>query len=364
MALHILIMAGGSGVRFWPRSRARRPKQFLDITSERSLLEETVLRIQPLGPEQVMVVTNALQAEGSAKLLERLGEPVGTELDAASGLRVVAEPVGCNTAPAIALGAALIARHDPDAVMCVLPADHHIGLPEAFREVLSAAADAAGDGALVTVGIAPTRPETGYGYIEMGEALPGSPGVHAVRRFREKPDRVTAERFLSQGGFLWNSGMFVWRVDAIMGALERHMPELFALAEPLVAAQAAELPARVARMYAEAPAESIDYGVMEKHDEVLVLPADVGWSDVGSWTSLQELLPADAAGNRVSGDAYVVDAHNCLVQAGARTVAVVGVEGLAVVETDDAVLVCPLDRAQDVRRIVDLLREQGRDELL
>ncbi len=319
------------------------------------MLQQTVERVLPLEPASVLVVTNERQREATQRQL--------AELAAGGSVEVVAEPVSCNTAPAVAYATALLARRDPEGAMIVLAADHHIGRPERFRELLGRALGAAEEGALVTLGIRPTRAETGYGYIEMGASI--SPGCNEVAAFHEKPRPETAERYLASGRFLWNSGMFVWRLAAIRAAFARHMPALAANLERVVAApQGTALDEAVGRLFAEAEPLSIDYGVMEKHDRVTVLPAEIGWSDVGGWASLAELLDKDARGNASAGELVLVDCDDCLVQSGGRMVAVVGVRDLVVVETPDAVLVCPRGRAQDVRRVVDALAGEGREDLL
>ncbi len=364
MATTFVILAGGSGVRFWPRSRKLRPKQLLALATPRTLLAETVARVLPLGgPERVLIITNRVQAEATGAALREAGYPATVGFAPAAGVRVVPEPAARNTAPAIALAAALVQRDDPGGVMVVLAADHHIADAAGFRTVLQTAIGAAGDGSLVTLGIEPTRAETGYGYIEKGAAR--GDGAFAVTAFREKPDRDTATAYVQSGRYLWNAGIFVAQVAAIRQALHTHMPDLQAAARPLETLPLAELPAAVERLFALAPSQSIDYGVMEKAPNVAVVPAAVGWSDVGSWQATAELLPGDAQGNRVlQGAGVFVDAHDNLVDAAGRTVALVGVHGLAVVVTADAVLVTPLDRSQDVRQVVQALEKAGRDELL
>jgi len=362
MGLHIMIMAGGAGVRFWPRSRAARPKQLLSIVGERSMLQQTVLRVLPLAPDSLLVVTNRLQAVDSIAQLEDLRSDLSGELAELAGrARVVAEPEARNTAPAVALAAALIAREDPDGTMVVLAADHHISREDIFRDVVRSAAAAAQGGSLVTLGIHPTRAETGYGYIELGD--PVSEGVWRVVRFREKPDLETAIAYVRSGRYAWNSGMFVWRVESILAALERHMPELYDGALGVVDAPAGRLQGAIEELFRTAPKTSIDYGVMEPHDDVVVLPAEIGWSDVGSWASVAELTPVDGDGNASRGDVVFVDARRCFVDASRRTVALVGMRDCVVVETDDAVLVCKLERCQDVRAVVEELLRRGRTEL-
>ncbi|HZV82500.1 MAG TPA: mannose-1-phosphate guanylyltransferase, partial [Geobacteraceae bacterium] len=260
--MYVVILAGGSGTRFWPLSRTKTPKQLMSVFGGQSMLQRTVERVLPLAPKRIMVVTNSLQAEETARQLAGLGSfPVD----------VIEEPVGRNTAPAIALAAAVIARHDPEATMLVLPADHYIRNEEEFCRVATAACEAASAGALVTLGIEPTRPETGYGYIEADTASSGA-GVYPVKRFVEKPDTARALEFLAARNFYWNSGMFIWRVDAIRSELSRRMPELSAAIDTLrfdTPWDLAELKPQVERIYPGIKGESIDYGVMERAKNVL-----------------------------------------------------------------------------------------------
>ena len=348
---YAVIMAGGSGTRFWPASRRARPKQLLPLApgDDRSLLRATVERIRPLVPvERIYVVPSAALAEATAAELSELPRE-----------NVLAEPVGRNTAPCVGWAAATVRRRDPEGVMMVLPADHHIGDPEGYRAVLEKGLEAAGEGALVTVGIEPTRPETGYGYLEVGEALES--GVHRARRFVEKPNRQRAEQFLAAGDFLWNSGMFFFRADSILGAIDAHLPGLAAaLGEFDEAAARGEEATLVASRYAELPAVSIDHGVMEKADEVLVVPGSFGWSDLGSWTTAWELADKDEDDNALLAEAVAVDASGCYVSAPeGKLVALVGVQDLVVVDTPDALLVVPRERAQEVRAVVARLKAEG-----
>lgn len=351
-AAYVIVMAGGSGTRFWPLSRAGRPKQLLPLAgTDESLLRATVRRLAALAPpERVLVVTGDALADATAADVPEIPRD-----------NVLAEPVGRNTAPCVAWAAAHVRRHDPEGVMAVLPADHHIADEPAYSAVVARAIEAARGGSLVTVGVRPTRPETGYGYVEVGAET--APGIHRAKRFVEKPDRARAEQFLSAGTFLWNSGMFFFRADRV---LERFRADLPSIAEGIEridraakngpAAERAE----VERVYPTLTSISIDHGIMEKAPDVLVVPGDFGWSDLGSYATAWELAPKDAAGNAARADAVLVDARGCYVSAPAgKVVALVGVEDLVVVDTEDALLVLPRDRAQDVRAVVDALKARG-----
>jgi mannose-1-phosphate guanylyltransferase len=343
-----VIMAGGSGTRFWPASRRQRPKQLLPLApgDDRSLLRATLERIAPLVPvERVLVVTSAALAEATAAELPELPRE-----------NLLAEPSGRNTAPCVGWAASHVRRRDPSGVLVVLPADHHIGMPDAYLAVLRRGLDAASHGAVVTVGIEPTRPETGYGYLEVGEAV--GEQIHRARRFVEKPNRQRAEQFLAAGNFLWNSGVFFFRADTILDAIAAHLPGLGQQLRAYdVAAASGNEAALVAKTYDTLPSISIDHGVMEKVDEVLVVPGSFGWNDLGSWTTSWELAEHDAHGNALPNDAVVVDARgNFASVAPGKVVALVGVHDLVVVDTEDALLILPRSRAQDVRAVVDALK--------
>jgi len=358
--MYVVIMAGGSGTRFWPLSRTRTPKQLMSVFGGKSMLQRTVERVLPLAPERIMIVTNSEQADETAR---QLAGYQGCPLD------IVAEPVGRNTAPAIALAAAIIGHHDPAATMLVLPADHYIRNEAEFCRVAAAAAEEAASGALITLGIEPTRPETGYGYIE-AEQSGASGAARPVRRFVEKPDLATALEFLAAGNFYWNSGMFIWQVSAIQRELGRQMPELAAAIGSLKFATAGwaldALKAQIALLYPSLAGESIDYGVMERAEQVRVIPASFGWSDVGSWSALPEVIEADADGI-VAIEAkglIALDSSDSLVYGGGKLVALIGVDGLIVVDTPDALLVCRTERAQEVKKVVEKLQQQGLREYL
>jgi len=355
-----IVLAGGRGTRLWPCSRQDRPKQFADIAGHgRTMLQETVDRLQPLiPPDRVVVITGERYAGLVRDQLPQL--PVGN---------VLVEPSGRDTAPAIGLALVHLARRDPNAVMAILPADHLIADAAGFRKVLRTAARAAEEGYLVTLGIEPQSPHTGYGYIQRGEPLPigGDMTVYAVKRFLEKPDRSTARRFLQEGGYYWNGGIFVCQQAAMRAEIERQLPVLDAVLREIAAALGTPQEAEVlAREWPKAPRVSIDYGVMEHAQRVAVVPMDVGWNDVGSWAALHQVLPADADGNiTVAGDHLAVGSHDTIVYGGNdRLIVTIGVEDLIVVDTGDVILICPRDRAQDVKAAVEQLERQRREEYL
>lgn len=357
--LHAVIMAGGSGTRFWPASRAARPKQLLPLADGKPMVAATIDRLAGLCDENaIWLVAGKKLAKPLTKLLPNLPKE-----------RLLLEPEARDTAPCIAFAAAAIAAVDPEATMAVLPADHVIAPVDAFQEMLRAGAAIAQDGeTLVTFGVAPTFPATGYGYVECGEPLAHA-GAFAVRRFREKPDRATAEDFLRRGGFLWNSGIFVWRVDAILKAMRAADPELGAAADAMLAAAKKGEKAALQRAFLKAPKRSIDYAVMEKAPKIAVVRAPIRWDDVGSFPALGSVSAPDGAGNVLvaangAGALALQSAGNVVYADGARTVALFGVNDLVVVAVDDAVLVCPKDKAQDLKALVEHVRAQGRADLL
>jgi len=339
-----VIIAGGSGTRFWPLSRARLPKQFLPLASGRALLSDTAARLEGLAPlSRTLVVCGKRHAPRVRASLRKL-----------PARNVLAEPVARNTAPAIGLATVEVARRDPEGVLVVLPADHHVGDPARFREALSRAVEVARSGALVTIGLSPSRPETGYGYIQVGEPLEGGQGARAVRRFVEKPDAATAARYVQSGEYLWNGGIFVFRAGAMLDAIREHLP---GLADGLERIR--KKPSSLGKVFAALPSISIDYGVMEKARDIAVLPGDFGWSDVGSFAAIEEVRPRDARGNVASGKLpLLVDCEGCVVLGQDRPLAVVGMKDVVVVDAGDAVLVVPKGKSQDVRKVVELLEER------
>ena len=373
MALHAVIMAGGVGSRFWPRSRRATPKQFLDVFGDASLIQNTFARLQPLvEPDHVWVVTHRDYVETTRQ-----------HLPAVPPDHVLGEPVARNTAPCVALAAARLLADDPDATMVVLPADHLIANVGRFHQVLEAAVEAAQPGAgedrgaLVTIGIRPTHPETGYGYVQYdmeGDGRPGealdedafqdTPRAYPVLTFAEKPDLPTAERFLDAGDFLWNSGMFVWRADTVLAAFERYLPKVWRLFAPLVDAFGTDgEAAAVADAYERAPKISIDYGIMEQADRVLVVPGAFGWSDVGDWRAVHDIADKDEAGNRAEGNVILQDTARSFARSSdGRLLVLVGMEDAMVIDTGDAVLVCHREQAQKVKDVVDFLGVHGMDE--
>lgn len=356
--MYAVILAGGSGKRLWPRSRRECPKQLLDLKYEgRTMLQETFARLEPLVPaDKVYIVTGGSYVEGTSDQLPAVPEP-----------NIISEPQGRGSAPAIGLAAVYLRHRDPEAVMACLPADHHITRPDEFRQVLSVADQVAQQGHLVTLGIKPDYAHTGYGYIETGERLMdvGEHTVYRVQRFTEKPDEPTARRFVEGGRHFWNSGMFIWKASVILDEIERHLPCLHACLTEVEQVLGAEEEREVLeRAWSLVESETIDFGVMEKAEDVVAIPVDMGWNDVGSWASLIELLPCDGEGNVIVGRHVGVETKGSLIYSAHRLVTTVGVENLIIVDTEDAILICSADRAQEVKALVERLDEEGWRECL
>lgn len=365
LSTHAIILAGGRGTRFWPRSRTRTPKQLLNIVGKTTMLEQTVARLRPILPaSNIWSVTNTEQAA----VLRR-------QLPVAARHRVLTEPVGRNTTAAIAL-AAIHVRHAAkgDALLAVLPADHHIARPELYREIVRAALQVALEPErMVVLGIPPTRPDTGFGYIErMGEPLQvNEHPVYAVRRFTEKPQLEIAKQYVASGTYQWNAGMFFWRVSTFLAALKKFLPKTHDALEALSAHIGKRTyDAALKRIYRKLENISVDYAVLERAtreegaSRVFVIPAEIGWSDIGSWASVYELVARQPGENVLAGDGHTLNATGNFLWSPGKFVAAIGVHNLVVVETPDALLICPRDRAQDVSKIVKALEEKKLKKLL
>jgi mannose-1-phosphate guanylyltransferase len=359
--VYAVIMAGGVGSRFWPKSRERSPKQFLEIIGSGTMIQNTVVRIQSIVPAMnTFVVTNKLQEDLTYKQLPFIPKE-----------NILIEPVGRNTAPCIGLAASIIHKIDPKGIMVVLPADHVIRNVEEFLRVLGKAVSVAEvSDALITIGIKPSRPETGYGYIQFDEEPQTSnpyknEGVLRVKTFAEKPNLETAERFLQSGDFLWNSGMFVWKAQSILKEIEIHLPDLHGQLKALNQKPGtSEFRNALEQAYGLIRSISIDYGVMEKAGNVFVAKGDFGWSDVGSWDEVVRLASADNDRNSIKGVVITKDSTSNYIDAGNKVVAVVGVDDLIIVSTDDAVLVCRKGQSQNVKEIVDYMRRKQMNDQL
>ncbi len=351
-----LILAGGRGTRFWPRSRRRSAKQVLNVVGERSLIQATVDRLSPvIPPERLWILTN-----------DHLRNTIIQQLPAIPKNQILAEPAQRNTAPAIGLAAHILQSVDPDAVMGVFPSDHVVAKPAAYRTVLKAALKGAAAGHLMVVGILPRWPETGYGYIEFPRGTKnGSSEPVEVRRFHEKPELRKAKRYVAAGHFYWNSGMFFWRADALLEQLRRHLPRTASILAALPRFGGRNFAGELKKAFPLCENISIDFAVMEKADNVRGVPAgDFGWNDVGSWNAVYELLPRDEHGNVVAEDDVVLDASGNFVDARGKVVALLGVKDLIVVDTPDALLVASRDRAQRVGDILKTLEQRDRHDLL
>lgn len=358
----VVIPAGGGGTRLWPRSRQATPKQFLDIVSERTMLQETTDRVETLvPPERLYVITNARHAEGVRAQLPEV--PAGN---------IVGEPEGRDSAPAVGLMAAILEKTlGLDAVMVTLPADHVILNPAQFARILESAAEVAAEGYLVTLGIPPTGPDIGFGYIQSGETLraetdAGVP-VYQVQQFKEKPQREVAEQYLRDGGYFWNAGMFIASVRTLRDLYKTHLPQMEAAFAQIVAAHGTgQFNAVMQDIFPTLEKISVDYGIAEKADKVAVIPADIGWNDVGSWERLAEILASEGkeSENSVIGHHVGIDTHGSLIYSPHRLIATIGMDDIIVIDTPDATLICPKSRSEEVKKIVDELKARGRHELL
>lgn len=354
--IHPVVLCGGAGSRLWPLSRQMFPKQFLPLAGQQTMLQETLSRLEPGTIAAPLLITNEEHRFIVAEQLRALGKPAG---------EIILEPAGRGTAPAVCIAALLICAHDPDGLMLVMPSDHVVRDRTAFSTAVATAARSARAGHLVTFGITPSYPETGYGYIRSGTALADIAGVHSVAQFVEKPDTTTAARYLESGDYYWNSGIFLFSARVFLDELRRFQPHIVTACQAAIDGATRDLDfLRLApEPFAACPADSIDYAVMERTDHAVVVPVSMGWSDVGAWTALWELGDQDPAGNVVRGDVMLHDSRNCYVRSeeGLLT-AVVGVEDLVVVVVDDAVLISHKDKAQDVKVIVERLKAAKRPE--
>lgn len=346
-------MAGGSGTRFWPLSRVKRPKQFLPLATKQPLIVDTFARLKGLAtPKHAFVVCGAAHAPMVKKALPSMPKQ-----------NIVVEPEARNTAPAIALATAHVAKLDPNGIVVVMPSDQHVADVPAFQASIREAIAAAQQGHIVTLGIHPSRPETGYGYIQVGAELAGA--ARRVSRFAEKPDRATAEQYLLTGEYLWNAGLFVFRADVMLEAFKAHMPELSSALDVVRASLGTKKEAAVLkREFKKMPATSIDYGIAERASNIAVVPSRCGWSDVGSFNALPEVRATDANGNVALGPSVLVDSSGCVVVGEKKLIAVVGMKDVVVIDAGDAMLVLPKDRSQDVRKVVEALKAQKNKALL
>ncbi|RJP14042.1 MAG: mannose-1-phosphate guanylyltransferase [Candidatus Abyssobacteria bacterium SURF_5] len=356
--LYAVILAGGSGTRLWPRSRRNKPKQLLDIVSNKTMIQETVERLGPLvdGNHTIVVVGNIHFEE-----IDRQLAHVPTE-------NILIEPEGKNTAPAIGLAAIHLKAIDEEAAMLVLPSDHLITDADRFRKIVRAAvAFAQKEDKLVTIGIQPTFPETGYGYIQIGHKIDSvqEENIYKVVAFREKPTKAVAQKFLKTGHYMWNSGMFVWKVSVILEQIKVHLPDLY---EGLMKIESAigkgSEEKTIEKIYPSLKAESIDFGVMEKSSDVALLKGDFGWNDIGSWAAMEQIWPKDKDNNFLDAKVVSIESTGNIIHSTKKLVAVIGLEDIVIIETEDALLVCKKERAPDVRRVVDELKKRGLEDFL
>ena len=339
-------MAGGSGTRFWPASRAKKPKQFLPLLSSKTLFEETLSRLPPfVKKKNILVVTQSSHV------------PLVRKLSGLSLWQVIGEPVGRNTAPCAILAALLAHQKDPKAVVALLPADHQITKKKVFHKLLKAAFETAQKSDLpITFGIQPDRAHSGYGYMELGKKIARKNifDLYQLRRFHEKPSLQKAKKFLRSGNFLWNSGMFVWKAEALLKAAEKYLPEIYRLSEKII-----NQPSKMKKFFPAMPNISIDYGLMEKmNGKILTIPVDPGWSDVGGWLSFAEFLPQDESRNAAHGKAIFHKSSGNIVSSCGRLTFLLGMKDHMVIDTADALLICPKDHAESIREVIALLKKK------
>lgn len=353
-----LILAGGRGTRFWPRSRKRHAKQVLNVAGDRTLIQSTVERLKPLiPPERIWILTN-----------DFLRDEIIRQLPEVPKAQIIAEPAPRNTAPAIALAAHILHSIDPKAVFGVFPSDHVIGLPKIYLRSVRPAFQAAEKGKIAVLGIKPRRPDTGYGYIEFRKSeLRGDRSLEtlAVASFREKPDLPTAKKFLKAGHYFWNAGMFFWKAETVLEAMRRHQPKTATLLASLPPYTNSGFAKKLAEVFPRCESISVDYGVIEHADDVVGVPCgEFEWNDVGSWDAVYELTPHDADANAARSELLSADSARNYIDCGHKLVALLGVKDLIIVDTPDALLVADRSRAQQVGEIVKLLEKNGREELL
>ncbi|WP_018887658.1 mannose-1-phosphate guanylyltransferase [Paenibacillus massiliensis] len=358
MNITCVIMAGGKGERFWPKSRTNLPKQFLNISGNKSMIQQSIARLEMLTDiTRIFIVTNELYAE-----------LIKAQIPTLPHENIIIEPVGRNTAPCIGLASVIIEERYPDSTMIVIPSDHIIENEEGFVNILKTAVVVAQDnGSLVTLGIQPSYPETGYGYIESSNRsitindLP----VHKVNKFVEKPDLLTAQSYLEAGNFFWNSGIFVWKVDTIRGYIKELMPEMHDILEKMkVALPTDDCDDIIRSEFLNMPDQSIDYGIMEKVNNIHVIPCVFGWDDVGSWTALERINELDDNGNVIRGNILNLDTKRCIIESNGKLIATLGIEDLIIVDTEDVTLICTKDKAQEVKLLLKELRMQKMEEYL
>jgi mannose-1-phosphate guanylyltransferase / mannose-6-phosphate isomerase len=359
--MHAVIIAGGSGTRFWPKSRENFPKQLLSIVGEETMIQNTVTRISPVIPvENIWVITNEQHAFETCYQLKDLGF---------SPSQLLTEPIARNTSAAIGYSAKILSQNNPDAIMAIFPADHVITATKPFLKLLKQAETIANENHLVTLGIKPTSPETGYGYIKQGKLI--EENYFKVDRFIEKPDKLTAEKYLKEGSYYWNSGIFVWKVSTLLNEIDLYLPKLHEQLEQLAVNTAPikgkypyqKLSKSGREIFNSLESISIDHSVMEKSNKVAVIPANIEWNDVGTWTSLASISKNDSHRNVISGNVISIENSDSIIQADSRLVATLGLKNIIVIDTPDALLVCAKERAQDIKKIVEKIKAEKRPEV-